>query len=63
MPDLRKIQAIIEDFCTTIFQLFQFNPEQKKTCGNESHELNMFTLQLTIYYILIGNLDWCKCGH
>ena len=27
-----------EDFCSTILQVFQFEPEQKKTCGNESHE-------------------------
>ena len=25
-------------FHSTILQLFQFEPEQKKTCGNESHE-------------------------
>ena len=24
-----------EDFCSTILQQFQFQPEQKKTCGNE----------------------------
>ena len=24
--------------CYTIFQPFQFEPEHKKTCGNESHE-------------------------
>ena len=27
-----------EDFCLAILQPFQFEPEQKKTCGNESHE-------------------------
>ena len=26
-------------------------------------KLNIFTLVLLIYYIRIGNLDWCKCGH
>ena len=26
-------------------------------------KLNIFTLQLPVYYILIGNLNWCKCGH
>ena len=28
-------------------------------------KLNIFMLQLPIYYILdrIGNLDWNKCGH
>ena len=29
---------IKEDFRSTILQLFQFEPEQKKACGNESHE-------------------------
>ena len=24
--------------CSTIFQPFQFEPEHKKTCGNDSHE-------------------------
>ena len=27
-----------EDFHSTVFQPFQFEPEQKKTCHNESHE-------------------------
>ena len=27
-----------EDFCSTILQPFQFEPEKKKTCGNEGHE-------------------------
>ena len=27
-----------EAFRSTILQPFQFEPEQKKTCGNESHE-------------------------
>ena len=27
-----------EDFGSTILQPFQFVPEQKKTCSNESHE-------------------------
>ena len=27
-----------EDFRFIILQPFQFEPEQKKTCGNESHE-------------------------
>ena len=27
-----------EDLRSTIFQSFQFEPEQKKTCGNESYE-------------------------
>ena len=27
-----------EDFCSNILQPFQFELEQKKICGNESHE-------------------------
>ena len=27
-----------EDFRSIIFQPFQFEPEQKKACGNETHE-------------------------
>ena len=27
-----------ENFCSTILQSFQFEPEQKKASGNESHE-------------------------
>ena len=43
-----------EHFHSTIFQPFQFEPEQKKTCRNESHEKETkhITLQLLIYYIL-----------
>ena len=26
-----------ENFCSTILQLFQFEPQQKKACSNESH--------------------------
>ena len=27
-----------EDFRSTVLQPFQLEPEQKQTCGNESHE-------------------------
>ena len=55
-----------------------FNEEsdysEQNTCDNEvfrstilhhRKKLNIFTLQLPIYYthIRIRNLDWCKCGH
>ena len=41
-----------EDLRSTISQSFQFEPEQKKTCGNESHEKETrFTLELPIYYV------------
>ena len=38
-------------FRSTIFQPFQFEPEQKKTCGNEitRNKLSIFTLQLPMY--------------
>ena len=26
-------------------------------------KLNIFKLQLPIYYIRIGNINWCKCEH
>ena len=33
-----EIKSNNEDFRSTILQSFQFEPEQKKTCSNESHE-------------------------
>ena len=33
-----EITSNNEDFRSTILQSFQFEPEQKKTCSNESHE-------------------------
>ena len=42
-----------EDFRSTIYQSFQFEPEQRKTGGKESHEKETKeTLQLLICYIL-----------
>ena len=43
-----------KDFRSTIFQPFQFEPEQKKACGNDSHEKETkhIALQLQINYIL-----------
>ena len=53
-----------------MLELFQFEPEQKKTGGNESHEkvttetkhYNASAADL-LRFIRIGNLDWCKCRH
>ena len=28
----------VTSLCSTILQPFKFEPEHKKTCGNESHE-------------------------
>ena len=44
-----------EDFCSTIFQPFQFEPEHNKNrvvMRAMRKKLNIFTLQLPIYYIL-----------
>ena len=44
-----------EDLHSTILYSFQFEPKQKKTGGNESHDkkkLNIFTLQLPIDLLL-----------
>ena len=44
----------------------QFEPEQKKACGNESHEKetkHIHALPTDLLDIRIGNLNWYKCGH
>ena len=43
-----------EGFRSTIFQPFQFEPEQKKNMVMRAmrKKLNIFTLQLAIYYLL-----------
>ena len=64
----KKIQVTMKTVRSTIFQPFQFEPEQKKTCGNESHEretkyiytsaVNLYILE---YEISIGvNVDIAK---
>ena len=50
---------------------FQFEPEQKKTCGDESHEKeniinyeetkHIYDSAANVLHIRIGNLNWCKC--
>ena len=55
-----------ENFCSTILQPFQFEPEQKKTCGNESHEKetkHIHASAANLLHIRKGNLDQCKYGH
>ena len=52
--------------CSTILQPFQFESEQKKTGGNESHEKETKHTQASaanLLHIRIGNLGWCKWGH
>ena len=39
-----------EDFCPIIFQRFQFEPEQKETCGNESHEKETKHIRASVAY-------------
>ena len=42
-----------ENVCSTIFQLFQFEPEKKQrvVMRDMRKKLNIFTFQLPIYYI------------
>ena len=45
--------------CSTILQPFQFEPEHKITCGNESHEKETKPIHASaahLLYIRIGNL-------
>ena len=44
-----------EVFHSTILQPFQFEPEQKKACGNESHEKESKHIHASAAE---GNLDW-----
>ena len=41
-------------FRATVLQPFYFEPEKEKTCGNENQrkKQNIFTLQLSINYML-----------
>ena len=56
-------------FRSTILQPFLFEPEQKKTGGNESHEKITTETQhynssaFNLLRVRIGNLNWCKYGH
>ena len=56
-----------EDFCSTIFQPFQSEPEQIKTCGNVSHTSHekgtkhIYTSAANLLHIKIGNLSWYEC--
>ena len=55
-----------EDFRSTIFQLFQCEHEQKKTCGNESHEReakHIYASAADLLHIRKGNPNWYKCRH
>ena len=46
-----------------VFQ--QFEPEQKKACGSESHAKktrHIYASAADLLHIRLGNLNWCKCG-
>ena len=50
-----------EIFCCTILQPFQFEPEQKKTGGNENHgkeTKHIHASAADLLHIGTGNLDW-----
>ena len=53
-----------EEFHSTILQPFQFEPEQKKTCNNESPEKETTKTKHThasaadLLHISIESLDW-----
>ena len=55
-----------EGFCSTIFQRFQFEHEQKETCGIESHEKetkHIYTSAANLLHIRIGNHNYWKWRH
>ena len=55
-----------EVFRSTIFPSYQCEPQQKKTCGNGSHEKeakHIYASTADLLHTRIGNLDWCKCRH
>ena len=50
----------VTSLCSTILQPFQFEPEHKKACGNESHEKEAKPIHSSATYLLhirIGSLD------
>ena len=50
-----------EVFRSTIIQPFQFESEQRKICGNESHEKEtkqIYASAVDLLHIRIENLDW-----
>ena len=54
-----------EDFRSTIFRSFQFVPEQKKMCGNDSHEeetKHIYPSVADLLHTRIGNLIGANAG-
>ena len=58
---LKKIRLTIKTFAPTHFNHFSLTLNRIKRVVMKAmrKKLNIFTLQLPIYYIL----DWCKYGH
>ena len=59
-----KNTCVNKVFRSTILQPFQFAPEQKKMCGNESHQNktnHIHSSAADLLHIRIGKLDWRKC--
>ena len=58
---LKKMQVTIKTFAPPFFQPFQFEPEQKKTCGNESHEKEtkrIYASAANLLHIRIGKYTY-----
>ena len=54
-----------EDFCPAIFQPFQFESQQRKTCGNENYEKETKHIYASAAYLLHTSRirNFCKCAH
>ena len=61
----RKIQVTMKTFAPPFFNDFNLSLNRKKCDVKRAmrKKLKIFTFQMSIYYILIGNLARCKCEH
>ena len=62
---LKKIRVTMKSFAPPSFNHFSPSLNRKKRVVMRAmrKKLNIFTLELSSYYIRIGNLNKCKCGH
>ena len=62
---LSKIQVTMKNFTPPIFNHFSLCLNRKKHVVMKAmrKKLNIFMLQLPIYYVRIGNLNWSKGRH
>ena len=65
---LREIHVTMNSFVKffSFLQPFQFEPDQKKAYGNDSHEKEAKHIDASaadLLHIRIENLYWCKCRH